>query len=204
MPWKLDKVEICSNCLKEYGASTRSKSKNKFCSRECYTEARNNYISPVDPMEKWILKVDKTPGQGPNGDCWIWTGSKQKKGTYNYGIFFWPNGSTMSAHVASWWLFTGDMETKGFHICHHCDNPPCVNPEHLFKGTAKDNHQDMIVKGRVFRGLAKLTDEEALEARSLYAIGDTACDLALKYNFSPATMYAILEGKTYKHLPLIK
>jgi len=74
--------------------------------------------------------------------CWDWQGYKQNQG---YGFFYF-NGNTVIAHRWSYDFFREDP--KYLLCCHHCDNPSCVNPFHMFLGTHKDNAQDMISKGR--------------------------------------------------------
>ena len=83
-------------------------------------------------------KVERSSG------CWLWTGTKAASG--GYGIF-WENGNQHRAHRLSWLLTNGAIP-KGMVVCHKCDNPPCVNPAHLFIGTMKDNVDDMMSKGR--------------------------------------------------------
>lgn len=75
--------------------------------------------------------------------CWVWIGQKDKKG---YGRV-WRRGKKRAAHRASYeaqyGLFQDDL-----HVCHKCDNPPCINPDHLFLGTRSDNMMDCTIKGR--------------------------------------------------------
>lgn len=76
-------------------------------------------------------------------DCWIWVGGKSKKG---YGKFM-MNNKLFVASRASYIIFKGPIQ-EGKLICHTCDNPPCVNPDHLWEGTNSENQIDSIKKGR--------------------------------------------------------
>lgn len=98
-------------------------------------------------ITKFWLRVNKEPGQGPNGDCWEWTGKRNRGGSEGYGRYVLDGKSNIASRL-SFSLTHPDEDIEGFMVCHHCDNPPCVNPAHLFKGTAKDNMQDMVNKGR--------------------------------------------------------
>lgn len=89
--------------------------------------------------ERFLEKVQKTE------NCWLWTGSKSADG---YGRF-WNGLRDIPAHW--FWLESEKLEqlkTKGMMACHHCDNPSCVRPSHVFIGTALDNTRDSIAKGR--------------------------------------------------------
>lgn len=85
----------------------------------------------------------------PNG-CWEWTAGRRGKGRKAYGVIHLRaiSPSPISAHRAAAFLWLGTPFDRTITVCHHCDNPPCINPEHLFVGTAADNIRDMVAKGR--------------------------------------------------------
>lgn len=99
---------------------------------------RNN---PIEAFWRYVKKT-KT--------CWLWTASGSN-GYGNFGATFTKNGKkvkkTFQAHRFSYELHKGKIP-KGMCVCHSCDNPPCVNPTHLFLGTHQANQSDMVKKGR--------------------------------------------------------
>lgn len=117
--------------------------------------------------QRFVAKIQITE------TCHIWTGGKDKDG---YGVFHTPNGQ-IRAHRYSLARHLGRPIVKGYSACHTCDNPPCVNPKHLFEGTARDNAVDMTSKGRtqgfvLLKGpehtQAKLTSEQITEIQSTH------------------------------------
>ena len=148
--------------------------------------------------QRFWSKVNKTPGQGPQGECWIWTAYCNKDGYGQLGF-----GSLVtSAHRVSYELVHGPIgNTYTDCILHRCDNPPCVNPDHLFIGTRIDNVADMNSKGRAAgapglqNGRVILTPEQVAEIRSSNA---TNVALGIKYGVAPTTISAARRGRNWQ------
>ena len=88
--------------------------------------------------ERFWSRVDKS------GECWTWTGART---SYGYGKVS-VGGRLEGAHRVAWAMAYGPVP-DGLHVCHRCDNPPCVRPDHLFLGTQVDNMADAREKGRL-------------------------------------------------------
>jgi hypothetical protein len=133
--------------------------------------------------------------------CWEYTGCRNDKG---YGQLYDGSSRKISAHRASWAVHRGPIP-DGLCVCHHCDNPSCVNPDHLFLGTKKDNFDDMWDKGRQAkhigvqnRNSAKLDPEKVREIRRLAAAGKRPKDLAVQFDTHVVNIRLIIRGKTWK------
>lgn len=142
----------------------------------------------------------------PETDCWVWKKSRNTAGYGNFKAKLPGVGRIYKAHRFSYKIHYNDYDEKLF-ICHKCDNPPCVNPAHLFQGTAADNNADKIEKGRagpMFRPSgrnprAKLTREKAEIIRDMYKSNNfSQGDLAKKFNVCKNTIWCVLENKTWK------
>lgn len=157
----------------------------------------------ISEMDRFWSKVDKTPGYGPWGDCWIWTAAKNNKG---YGVF--QIGSNRQSKIAKAHRFSYELAhgptTES--VLHKCDNPSCVNPAHLWAGSILDNNQDMWRKGRGtiphYNGeqnpAAKLSNEQADEIRNRYASEQISQrDLAHEYGVSQRSINKIVNMASY-------
>ena len=110
-----------------------------------------------------------TPEHCPEvGPCWLWKGKVSKQG---YGVFY-AFGHTVLAHRFCWFLIHGKSPDKPY-VCHSCDNRLCVNPDHHFEGTAKDNNSDMTEKGRANRvgWPAESSPKQVIAIRILWSTG---------------------------------
>lgn len=142
-------------------------------------------------FERWREKVDM---KGPD-DCWEWLGFKNKDGYGQIKI----NKKQKIAHRYAYEYYKNNEQSvpSNLYVCHHCDNPSCVNHNHLFLGTAKDNSQDMISKGRhrFNPRLKKHTDDEVIKIRLDYASGLSQEKVAKLNNTAQATVGRIVNHK---------
>lgn len=131
----------------------------------------------------------------PNSGCWLWTANALPSGYGN----FWFRGKHGYAHRASYEMFRCEIP-EGMQVCHKCDVPSCVNPDHLFLGTPSDNMRDAWNKGRLplppknIRNvkIRKLSPEDRETIRTSR---DKGRDLARRFNISPGMVSMIRSGK---------
>ena len=149
--------------------------------------------------ELFWKKVKKT------NSCWEWTGAKQQFGNLFYGWLTRKNKQYL-AHRWSWIIENGPIE-KGLCVPHKCDNPICINPNHLFLGTQKDNVIDMLSKGRGCNGSnhknSKLTEDDVRDLREMcenkkVSINQAARDFGINYK----TAWNIVQRLKWKHVQL--
>jgi hypothetical protein len=139
-----------------------------------------------------------------NRGCWRWRGYTDG---YGYGLWRMNGVHYRATHVA--WEMTYGTLPQGMHVFHHCDNPPCVNPDHLFIGTMADNIKDMYSKGRgrgqftsesvrgEHHGMAKLT---ALQVKDIRASSESSKALAAFFGVTPETINMIRRRQTWRHI----
>lgn len=152
-------------------------------------------------------------------NCWLWNGSHSAAG---YGRLSMER-KWYYAHRVAWEISNGPIP-DGLLVCHSCDNPGCVRPDHLFLGTDADNIHDMISKGRAANGprprgdehwtriypdrvrrgrangKAKLTPNKVREIRTAYRNGASQTSLSREYGVKQSTIWQVLAGKTWKHV----
>lgn len=147
--------------------------------------------------------------------CWEWIGLRDKNG---YGRIKLER-KTRGVHRVFYSIMISDVPDEML-VCHHCDNPPCCNPEHLFLGTNQDNtadrhkkgrdasgdrhfsrtHPELLARGKK-NGSAKLTDADVLEIRERYIPYRCSCPmLAAEFNVSKSAIFRIVKRKNWSHI----
>jgi len=152
-------------------------------------------------VKAYIRFLDKVKVLDTFG-CWEWTGARlgarlgevANPGT-GHGYFRYADGSVL-AHRWSWEHIGGNAPPGDLCVLHKCDNPKCVNPDHLFLGTRADNSADMVSKGRAAK---KLTEAQAREIIALRATGLTLKEVAAKFNIDLSMVSYICKGKCWKN-----
>ena len=134
-------------------------------------------------------------------DCWIWNSSKDKNGYGIVGLKEKSNIHKGKAHRLSYLLYIGEYNPELW-VLHTCDNPSCVNPNHLFLGTTQDNTNDRHAKGRSAKGESiknsKLTEKDVYDIRSRR--NEPRQLVANEYGISRNTVSRIINRDTWKHL----
>lgn len=133
-------------------------------------------------------------------NCWTWTGSTNGRYGHTY-----VDGVRWFVHRAAFKFLKG-IDPKNMLVCHKCDNPLCINPDHLFLGTHKDNTADMIAKGRgklyLYKGVnhswAKFDEKTVKLIREAGEAGLSRASIARYFKVSPTTISNISLGKIYK------
>ena len=159
-----------------------------------------NYITEEEFERNFWGNINK--GIDPE-ECDQWIGPKLRGG---YG-YMWYRGASLLPHRYIFEKVYGPVP-PGMFVCHTCDNPACVNPEHLFLGTPKDNVQDMMRKGRQAsssqtahpgekNGSAKLTGEEVKGIRQLLKGGTTQMEISVRYSISQQAISNIVLGRAW-------
>ena len=134
-------------------------------------------------MTKTAVKLGLQTKINPETGCWEWQGAKNKKG---YGRL--AQGLTHRLMYALWFK----EEPGDRFVCHHCDNPGCINPTHLFLGTHQDNMEDAYQKGRIQR---KLTPDDV---RAIRSAKQGCVVLGRIYGINPKTVWEIRTRKIWK------
>jgi len=139
-------------------------------------------------LERFWAKIDKTPGHGPNGDCWLWmAGDRADYGSFSLG------GRTIRAHRLAFRL-GGGKQKPGLIVMHTCDVTRCCNPANLRLGTQSENIRDAYAKGRRHQPTRSvpLTDAELLQLKDEFDHGLSKRMLARKWELDRTTLRRLL------------
>jgi HNH endonuclease len=189
--------------------SRRPSHPGRYCSRRCLGLSKSAAARTKRNADAFWARADKS------GTCWLWTGTRLPHG---YGRT-WFGGQKRYAHQVAFELAHGPIP-DGMEVCHMCDNPPCVNPAHLFAGTRADNVRDKVQKGRAKwseahpwrrqpasiprgtkRGQARLTDEQVRTIRLRYAAGGISqMRLAREYGVGQTTIRDVVTHQRWQHV----
>lgn len=179
----------CDYCGKHYvGCGDR------YCSSSCSAKAYTHTRKPIE--ERLWSKIKR----GNPDECWEWSGTK----SLGYGQIK-INGKMIHSHRLVWELTYGKIP-DGLFCLHRCDNRGCNNPKHLFLGTAKDNVDDMEIKGRAVHpkgskaGTSKLTESQVIEIRGLRQNGVPIKVIAKVYAVHFSQISSICTRRTWKHI----
>lgn len=188
-------AKVCENCGNQFmpvlGKRFRPEvwAARRFCGNVCSGKSAPRSVAS-DPKVRFYNFVYKS-----ESGCWEWTGSKLN----GYGTFQAATKLTVRAHRHSYEIHKGEIP-EGLFICHKCDNPGCVNPDHLFAGTPQENMDDMVSKGRSTHGRSwhqKLNQDQVRAIRK-----DTRLnrEIAEEYGIAQPTVSLIKNRKIWKRV----
>lgn len=183
--------EVCGKLFRPHSSQVK-RGHGRCCSKQC------GYEVLCHRMTEDIIRANSIPE--PNSGCWIWTGALHNTGYGTIRI----SRKTWSSHRLSYFLSRGEVPPKGMFVCHHCDMKACVNPEHIYLGTHRDNTRDAVVREKMWHGrainTAVLFEKDIAPIRGLLASGLTCAAIGERYGVHADTIGYIKRGKSWKHV----
>ena len=171
----------------------------RYTPHNCPTCGREFHVSdhPKQIYCSWACRPRRSPAER------LWSGVLKGDGCWERSSPYHPikiDGRQTGSHRLSYELACGPIP-EGLYVCHRCDNPRCIRPDHLFLGTNRDNQADSVAKGRAATGEAnahsKLTAAQASEIKAEIANGANKTHLAVRYGVSRAAIQAIAKGRNW-------
>lgn len=188
-----DTMRKLENCLVCKSPIRKDRNNKFYCSRRCMGIAQRRPIN-----ERFWSRVDK---RGPN-DCWEWMGGRYHSGHGSTGADI--NGERRTHRLS--WVFHNGPIPNGACVLHACDNPPCVNPKHLFLGSQLENVADMKAKGRTAIGeqhsQARLKEDDV---RNIFRLKNAGCslqELSTQFGVSKSCICSILKRRLWPHVSI--
>lgn len=190
----------------------RSQKSLHMCGLHYDRQHRCGNAGPAERMNTYGLSLEEKMlshrkiVQHPHMDtpCWEWQGQLNPNGYGRYGAFINGRQGTFNCNRLAAYVWSGFDLASPLFILHHCDNPPCFNPAHLYPGTDADNKKDMYERGRGCFGekhpLSKLTDTEVRGIRRERKEGVSSRKLAKKYRVSRTVIMHVCKRRTWKHV----
>jgi hypothetical protein len=154
----------------------------------------------VNEAERFWAKVSRSDS------CWIWTAATRGPGYGAFRVGSARDGTrrTVPAHRYMYELINGSVSSD-LQVCHRCDNPPCVRPDHLFLGTNADNIADKVAKGRAPCGMSspnhRLTDADVIGIRRACEAGDCQRKVAARFGVCQRTVSRVVRRELWRHIP---
>lgn len=187
-------MKTCQHCGRPFDKDPRYSriyfQRQRFCSSACSGAFRSAHKEAKDRRAEFYRWVDQS------GDCWLWTGARDRDG---YGAFGFQ-GKMRRAHRVALEL-EGVEIPPGHYACHTCDNPSCVRPAHLYPGTPTDNMRDAVNRNRVLNGErnphAKLTADLV---RYIRKSSEGCGDLAARFGVTHGAVSMARSRKTWRHI----
>lgn len=191
MPEKGTMTRVCEYCGGPL--SRRARPESRFCSRSCTGKGRDCYWIPS--VRERLMTGTETTERG----CIV-----RVRNTDRY-TYLKVNRKGRRAHCVSWEIANGRPIPAGMVVMHTCDNPPCINPDHLVLGTNQDNMADASMKGRMAHGSrnpqSKLSPDAVTEIHRRYAAGDVSYSaLATEYNVTKGAIAHIIQGRSWRRI----
>lgn len=192
----ISKICLADGCLETATRQGRCENHYRQYRRSDAFQSVQNKGEGTTPQERFWNRV----AIGKPDECWNWQAGTN---TFGYGVIR-LNGRHIKTHRAAWFFTYGVMPT--LYILHSCDNPTCVNPNHLREGTYQDNSDDKRLRGRSALGeqvrRGHLVTDDIRSIRNEYQPRTvTQASLAQKYGVCRRTIADILHRKTWKHVP---